>query len=123
MLNTAVTSSFNRISVDGDTSTNDTVLLLANGASGVAAADRRCSALVSGSAEPLCTDLAQLIVRDGEGASKFVDHHSQWRARRQRRAPHRQHHRHIASGEDRVCRQRRQLGPHSGRRRARRCAL
>ena len=72
----AVEVSFNSISVDGDTSTNDTVLILANGAA--AAPDLRglgdleglsafTSALTS-----LCTDLAQQIVRDGEGATKFI---------------------------------------------------
>jgi len=71
-LGAAVDRSFNRISVDGDTSTNDTVLLLANGAAGVALAgdaDRRCFAEAL---EALCVRLAQLIVRDGEGASRFV---------------------------------------------------
>jgi glutamate N-acetyltransferase/amino-acid N-acetyltransferase len=76
MLRAAVDVSFNCISVDGDMSTNDTVLILANGAAG--APDLRgfrnleglsafASALTS-----LCTDLAQQIVRDGEGATKFI---------------------------------------------------
>ena len=72
LLKQAVAVSFNRISVDGDTSTNDTVLLLANGASGVAVegeADR--AAFFDGLAH-VCTQLAQMIVRDGEGASKFA---------------------------------------------------
>ena len=73
MLRSAVDVSFNCISVDGDMSTNDTVLLLANGASGrkleVGSAETSAfaSALTS-----LCTDLAQQIVRDGEGATKFI---------------------------------------------------
>jgi len=72
LLGTAVNASFNRISVDGDTSTNDTVLLLANGAAGVSvttAADRQ---LFEAALTTLCVQLAQMIVRDGEGASKFV---------------------------------------------------
>lgn len=74
-LSTAVERSFNRISVDGDTSTNDTVLLLANGlASAEMIAD--VSSLeyqdFTASLTTICTDLAQAIVRDGEGATKFV---------------------------------------------------
>ncbi len=67
MLLPAVRASFNSISVNGDTSTNDTVLLAANGASGPAAPDLFGPALAE-----LCTDLAQQIVRDGEGATKFI---------------------------------------------------
>jgi glutamate N-acetyltransferase/amino-acid N-acetyltransferase len=66
----AVGRSFNRIIVDGDMSTNDTVLLLANGASEVAVEEGDCEfqdALVE-----VCTELAQAIVRDGEGATKFI---------------------------------------------------
>lgn len=67
MLRRAVDRSFNAISVDGDTSTNDTVLVLANGLAGPvdpAAFERALT--------EVCTDLAQQIVRDAEGASKFV---------------------------------------------------
>jgi len=67
MLRAAVDGSFNCISVDGDTSTNDTVLMLANGAAG--AVDSAAFAAVL---SDLCTDLAQQIVRDGEGATKFI---------------------------------------------------
>lgn len=78
MLSTAVDESFNRISVDGDTSTNDSVLLLANGASGVRIGDSDWSAgsdydLFSQALTHLCTELAKMIVRDGEGATKFVE--------------------------------------------------
>src|SRR5262249_45113708 len=61
--------SFNSISVDGDTSTNDMVVVLASGASGVkpkATEFRDCLVQV-------CTELATAIVRDGEGATKFVE--------------------------------------------------
>ncbi len=67
--------SFNRISVDGDTSTNDTVILLAN-----ALADNE-EIVDPGSAEyatftaaltSLCTELAQALVRDGEGVTRFI---------------------------------------------------
>ncbi|HEY81360.1 MAG TPA: bifunctional glutamate N-acetyltransferase/amino-acid acetyltransferase ArgJ [Anaerolineae bacterium] len=73
-LKQAVDVSFNRISVDGDTSTNDTVALLANGAAGgpliepdTSAFDGFVDALTK-----LSVHLAQEIVRDGEGATKFV---------------------------------------------------
>jgi glutamate N-acetyltransferase / amino-acid N-acetyltransferase len=73
LLARAANRSFNRISIDGDTSTNDTVLILANGTTGVdisggATADAFERALTS-----LCTGLAQAIVRDGEGATKFIE--------------------------------------------------
>jgi glutamate N-acetyltransferase/amino-acid N-acetyltransferase len=65
----AVLRSFNSISVDGDTSTNDMVVVLANGVSGVRppASEFRDSLL------EVCTQLATAIVRDGEGATKFVE--------------------------------------------------
>jgi glutamate N-acetyltransferase/amino-acid N-acetyltransferase len=70
----AVDKSFNRISVDGDQSTNDTVLFLANGAAGGPALSTDhpgwgdfCSAV-----EQLCMDMAIKIVADGEGATKCV---------------------------------------------------
>ncbi|GAB4266751.1 MAG: bifunctional glutamate N-acetyltransferase/amino-acid acetyltransferase ArgJ [Candidatus Promineifilaceae bacterium] len=72
MLVTAVNSSFNRISVDGDTSTNDTILLLANGAAHIAITPANQSTFQEGLTQ-LCTTLAQMIVRDGEGATKFVE--------------------------------------------------
>ena len=88
LLSQAVDVSFNCISIDGDMSTNDTVLVLANGASGwkldaplrgrgSSKPSTLTSALTSTSAfasalTSLCTDLAQQIVRDGEGATKFI---------------------------------------------------
>jgi glutamate N-acetyltransferase/amino-acid N-acetyltransferase len=73
-LKAAADVSFNRISVDGDTSTNDTLLLLASGASGVA--------IGAGSAEfaqfvallsEVCTSLAKQVARDGEGATRLIE--------------------------------------------------
>jgi glutamate N-acetyltransferase/amino-acid N-acetyltransferase len=72
MLKEAADSSFNRISVDGDTSTNDTILLLANGASGVSIEPDDEGATFLDGLGHVCTQLAQMIVRDAEGASKFV---------------------------------------------------
>jgi glutamate N-acetyltransferase/amino-acid N-acetyltransferase len=74
-LHTAVDRSFNRISVDGDMSTNDTVLVLANGLAdneeildAASAAYHAFAAMLA----DLCTELAQAIVRDGEGVTRFV---------------------------------------------------
>ena len=64
----AVHRSFNSISVDGDTSTNDMVVVLANGASGVRLESRQ----FRDSLLDVCKQLATAIVRDGEGATKFV---------------------------------------------------
>ena len=72
VLKTAVNLSFNRITVDGDTSTNDTVILLANGASGMAVAGDDLE-VFQGVVTAVCTELAKMIVRDGEGATKFVE--------------------------------------------------
>jgi glutamate N-acetyltransferase/amino-acid N-acetyltransferase len=70
-LRPAVELSFNRISVDGDTSTNDTVLLLASGASG-AAVDAG-NADFAGALNQVCTSLARQIVADGEGVKHVVE--------------------------------------------------
>jgi glutamate N-acetyltransferase/amino-acid N-acetyltransferase len=70
-LRPAIEVSFNRISVDGDTSTNDTVLLLASGASGasIGPADPAFAAALN----QVCTSLARQIVADGEGISHVVE--------------------------------------------------
>jgi glutamate N-acetyltransferase/amino-acid N-acetyltransferase len=72
-LRIAVDQSYNRISVDGDTSTNDTILLLANGASGVLVKDQDSISMFQEALNRLTRFLAQQVVRDGEGASKFVE--------------------------------------------------
>jgi glutamate N-acetyltransferase / amino-acid N-acetyltransferase len=71
MLAAAVKRSYNRISVDGDTSTNDTLLLLANGASKVEPTDKELAKFEEALAQVL-EDLAKQIVRDGEGARKLI---------------------------------------------------
>jgi glutamate N-acetyltransferase/amino-acid N-acetyltransferase len=63
--------SYNRVSVDGDTSTNDTLVLLANGASGVGA-DPKELPLVEEAVGKVMESLAKAIARDGEGARKFI---------------------------------------------------
>jgi len=67
----AVEPSFNSISIDGDTSTNDTVLLLASGASGVRLSRELAPAFDAALAE-VCHSLARQIVADGEGVSHSV---------------------------------------------------
>jgi glutamate N-acetyltransferase/amino-acid N-acetyltransferase len=74
ILDEAVNHSYNRISVDGDTSTNDTLLLLANGASAVKPTKKERAAILAGVTE-VAEDLAKQIVRDGEGARKLVTIH------------------------------------------------
>ncbi|HKJ88135.1 MAG TPA: bifunctional glutamate N-acetyltransferase/amino-acid acetyltransferase ArgJ, partial [Gammaproteobacteria bacterium] len=75
MLETAVGASFNRISVDGDTSTNDALTLTATGQAEIPAVasvtDQRFTALAE-AVEAVCRDLALSIVRDGEGATKLL---------------------------------------------------
>jgi glutamate N-acetyltransferase/amino-acid N-acetyltransferase len=74
-LSHAINKSFNRISIDGDTSTNDTVLLLANGVADNAEINDAAGLDFAAFQEALtaiCIDLSQAIVRDGEGATKFV---------------------------------------------------
>lgn len=72
MLRSAVDRSFNCITVDSDTSTNDTVFLLANGASGVRF-DRANSQALQEGLDTVARELAIDIVRDGEGASKLAE--------------------------------------------------
>lgn len=66
---------FNMISVDGETSTNDSVLVLANGASGVKAESSADRALFRKALAEVAQDLAKSIARDGEGASKLITVH------------------------------------------------
>ena len=71
----AIDSSFNRITVDGDTSTNDAAVIAATGCSGVVIDEHNALSLqhFSDALESLCIELAQAIIRDGEGATKFVE--------------------------------------------------
>jgi glutamate N-acetyltransferase/amino-acid N-acetyltransferase len=72
-LEASVERTFNRISIDGDTSTNDTVLLLANGASHITLDNGESLARFARALEFASGELAKMIVRDGEGATKFVE--------------------------------------------------
>ncbi len=71
ILREAVEASYNRVSVDGDTSTNDTLVLMANGASGVRASGKEEVAFADAVTE-VAQDLAIAIARDGEGARKLI---------------------------------------------------
>jgi glutamate N-acetyltransferase/amino-acid N-acetyltransferase len=73
-LHEAVANSFNRITVDGDMSTNDTVLVLANGLAGNRDFGLGTSdfGLFQAALTHVCLALAKMIVRDGEGVSRFV---------------------------------------------------
>ncbi len=75
MLATAAQSSYNRITVDGETSTNDTVLLLANGKGDHVTLNRmdRDAKRFQSMLSKVCQGLAQSVVKDGEGATKFVE--------------------------------------------------
>lgn len=75
LLKSAVNQSFNRITIDGDTSTNDSCVLIASGAAGNATIGSAFGALyeqLRAAVHRVFARLAQLIVRDGEGATKFM---------------------------------------------------
>lgn len=75
LLHASVEESFNCISIDGDTSTNDTVLLLASGASGVevAATNKTLTAAFALALQQICASLARQIIDDGEGVGHVVE--------------------------------------------------
>jgi len=78
LLAASASKSFNCITVDGDTSTSDTVLLFASGAAGAlspavrSASDSRLKSFAR-ALDTLCLDLAHQVVKDGEGAEKFIE--------------------------------------------------
>jgi len=76
-LRVAVAQSFNRITVDGDMSTNDSVIMLANGLAGNPKLGTRDSSLIAfqSALNFVALELAKMIVRDGEGVSRFVTLH------------------------------------------------
>jgi glutamate N-acetyltransferase/amino-acid N-acetyltransferase len=73
-LRRAVRRSFNRVTVDGDTSTNDTIIIMANGEAGNAliGAEGEAYGLFAEALEVLCVRLARAMARDGEGATRLV---------------------------------------------------
>lgn len=78
VLNRVTDKTFNSVTVDGDTSTSDTLMVFATGKSGAAMierADDPALAVFESALEEVCLDLSQQLVKDGEGASKFVSIH------------------------------------------------
>ncbi|MDO4812777.1 MAG: bifunctional glutamate N-acetyltransferase/amino-acid acetyltransferase ArgJ [Eubacteriales bacterium] len=73
MLSDAVNKSFNMLTVDGDTSTNDSIFLLANGASGVEVKTEEDKKALADLVLSICTDLARRVASDGEGASHLIE--------------------------------------------------
>jgi glutamate N-acetyltransferase/amino-acid N-acetyltransferase len=73
LLHRAVDRTFNCLTVDGDTSTNDTVFLMANGASGAVISGDRATSIFEEGLVMVCEELTKSIARDGEGATKFVE--------------------------------------------------
>jgi len=69
----ATDKSFNKITVDGDTSTNDTILVLANGLSGATVKNPVHKESFQIVLDEVLTDLAKMVVKDGEGATKLVE--------------------------------------------------
>jgi glutamate N-acetyltransferase/amino-acid N-acetyltransferase len=72
-LTTAIAASFNRISVEGHTSTNDSVILLGSGKSGVSVESPSALGLFQSELTSLCIELAKLIPADGEGAKHLIE--------------------------------------------------
>ncbi|MDX1641459.1 MAG: bifunctional ornithine acetyltransferase/N-acetylglutamate synthase, partial [Balneolaceae bacterium] len=78
-LRTAVDKSFNMITVDGDTSTNDMVSIMCNGEAGneeITEKDANYDLFLA-NLEQLCTHLAKLIISDGEGSTKLIEYHTE----------------------------------------------
>ena len=71
MVKSVADRSFNCVTVDGDTSTNDSFILVATG-KGPEVSSKRDLALLSSAVEAVAVELAQAIIRDGEGATKFI---------------------------------------------------
>jgi glutamate N-acetyltransferase/amino-acid N-acetyltransferase len=74
-LRPACAATFNRVTVDGDTSTNDTLILMASGAAGgdPISEDDAAFASVAAAIHRVCEELARMLARDGEGATKLVE--------------------------------------------------
>jgi len=73
MLTASVNRSLNRMTVDGDTSTNDTVLLMANGRSGIAIEDPSRRSVFQAVLDDVLITMAKWLIKDGEGATKLVE--------------------------------------------------
>ena len=126
-LRDVVSRTFNAITVDGDSSTNDTLLVLANGASGAKKITEASGAdytkFVAALEEDVCKSLAIGIVEDGEGATHLVEVEVRGAPERRRRETGRANDRAVRARQDGDCRRRSQLGPHPGRGRSLRRAV
>ena len=113
MLRHIVTKTFNRITVDGDTSTNDTCVVLANGLAGnapITGPGADYDALVE-ALRYVCEYEAKMIASDGEGARPSCDLHRAGRCQRGAGRADGQGRRSVSPGQVRHLRHRRQLGP------------
>jgi glutamate N-acetyltransferase/amino-acid N-acetyltransferase len=72
-LRRAVANSFNMVTIDGDTSPSDTVVILANGSAGTATIDQNNGEIFRKALDDVCLYLAKCIARDGEGATKLIE--------------------------------------------------
>ena len=115
-LREVVDHTFNAITVDGECSTNDCVMLLANGASGVTIDEANYDAFAQ-ALETVCLRLALGIVRGGEGATKLITITVTGAANQQRGAQGGEGDRQLAARQDRRARRRSQLGTAHCRRR------
>ena len=114
LLKDGVTDTFNAVTIDGDTSTSDTLMMFATGkrrAPRIArAADPRLKAFKK-ALQQVLANLAEQVARDGEGARKLVEIVVEGAVSKAPGAAHRAVDRQFAAGEDRDCRRGRQLGP------------
>jgi glutamate N-acetyltransferase/amino-acid N-acetyltransferase len=72
-LKSAIANSFNMIDIDGDTSTNDTVFLLSSGTAGNTLINQKNGSNFQAALNEVCTYLAKAMVKDAEGATKFIE--------------------------------------------------
>ena len=115
MLEKAAEVSYNRITIDGETSTNDTVLLLANGKAGHPSLNRmdRDGEVFQSMLSKVCQNLAESLVKDGEGATKFIEILIQGARNKEDAKQAAYAVAHSPLGEDRFLRRRCQLGKNS----------
>ncbi len=120
LLKDGVADTFNAVTIDGDTSTSDTLMIFATGQAGNPRIARAADPLLKDFKRALhavLANLAEQIARDGEGARKLVEIVVRRRGVEGLRAAHCHVDRQFAAGEDRDRRRGRQLGPrrHGGR--------
>ena len=116
LLGSASDQSFNCVTVDDHTSTNDTAVLLASGLSGAKIARGSALQKFADALNEVCQSLAYQIAQDGEGATKVVYIEVKKRRQPRRRQHHGPRHRQLQPRQMRHARQRPQLGPNRQRR-------